>query len=342
MKRTITIAAAALTVGSLAACGSSGSAARSTGSTSTTQARSTATTTKSPVAATSKSPSPKPTPTVTPTMVSDKFKWSQSICTKLDVNAVAKVVKGLPKKQAELAHSEVGFLTTDNCQFDLVTSSEYGDSASYGLSARTWTVADWAALKRNSLQGDDTMKAVKLGAHGAMVDNNGSGWVLVGNRILTVMGPFKATTAAQATSLLKLAMPKVAAVKPLPALIGLPVCGKANDEAAAVIGGQASVRRDQNIDHGSVVLCAWSVRGGSVSVENRGAFEGATKQVKGEAPRVPKAQTVKGLGTAAVYFPDSGELHVATKDHKISINSSGAHSNKKRLIALAKVLVSDS
>lgn len=274
-------------------------------------------------------------------MVSDSFKWSQSICTKLDVNAVAKILKALPKKQGKLVNTDVGYLTTDSCQFDLITSSEYGNAASFGISAHTWTVAAWQQLMKNSLEGDDTLKSVKLGAHGALVDDTGMGYVLVGDRILSVLGPFKATTGAQVIALLKLAMPKVPSVKPLPALIGLPECGKANDEAAAIIGGPAIIRRDQNIDHGTVVLCGWSSREGSVSVEARGGYDNAAKQVKDEATRVPKAQIVKGVGTAAVYFPDNYQLDVATKEHKLTIDSSGSHTNKQRLIALAKVLVAD-
>lgn len=347
MKRAMTAAVAALAVSGLAACGSSGGSAGSTPSgtvgapPASTSSRSTASPT--PPSTTATTSSPAPTPTATVTSVSDTYKWTHSLCSKLDVDDVAKIVEGVPKKQAKLVHTEVGFLTTDNCQFDLITSSEYGNAVDYGVSARTWTVADWQRLKTNSLRGDDTLKSVKLGAHGALVDDM-SGWVLVGNRIVTVLGPFKATTTARAIALLKLAIPKAAAVKPLPALLGRPECAKANAEAAAVIGGPATVRRDDISEGGQGdkwPACGWATRGGSVSLFAQYTGSPAIDQIDRRVRQVEDAQRVKGLGVAAVYFPSAAELHVATEKYLVTIDSSGTHTDKKRLVALARAVLSN-
>lgn len=331
MKRTMTAAVAALTVSVLAGCGSSASSVAPAPSSHPTGTHS--------ASATSRSASAAPTPTAKVTTVSDSQRWQHSLCSKLHVSDVARAVGGIPKKQNKSVHSEIGYLTTDYCQFDLVTSSPDNTGVSYGTSARTWSVADWEQLKKNSLQGATTLKSVKLGAHGAMVDGN-IGWVLVGNRILSVLAPYKAPE-RQVTALMKLALPEVTSVQPLPALLGLPECGKANAQAAAVIGGPATVRRDEKIDglRGPVVMCGWATRGGSVSIEGQDGFSTSAQTVRQEATRVKSAQPVNGLGAAAVYFPDNAELHVATKGYKIILNSSGTHTNKKRLVALAHAVL---
>lgn len=335
MKRTMTIAVAAVAVSGLAACGSSGGAAVSTPThTPSSPAASTHSTTRaihtnagSPASSTS------PTPTAKATMVSDSFKWSHSLCSKIGVNKVAKVVKAeVVVPQTKVVTSDVGYVTFDSCQYALQGATEYGGHASYGISADTWTEAEWDEQLRLDLKDNDTDKAIKIGSHKGMAGKV-SGYVLVGNRIVQAVGSTESTR-EQIVSLLKLAVPQVPSVKPWPALLGKSACAKGNAAAASVIGGPATIRRD---DSNGSVICGWAVHQASASIYGMQVDNAATA-INDEAGRVPKSEKIKGLGEAAVYFPN-GELHVATKKSEVTVNGTGEHVTKDKLVALAKAML---
>ncbi|WP_446666383.1 hypothetical protein [Flexivirga sp. B27] len=338
MKRTMTIAVAAVAVSGLAACGSSGGVAVSTPThTSGSPAVSTHSTTRaihtnagSPTPSTS---STSPTPTATATMVSDSFKWSHSLCSRIDVNKVAKVVKAeVVVPQTKVVTSDVGYVTFDSCQYALQGETQYSGHASYGISADTWTEAEWDEQLRLDLKDNETDKAIKIGSHKGMADKV-SGYVLVGNRLVEAVGNTE-TTREQIVALLKLAVPQASSVKPWPALLGKSECAKGNAAAASAIGGPATIRRD---DTNGSVICGWAVHQASASIYGM-PMDDAAKAIKDEAGRVPKSEKIKGLGEAAVYFPN-GELHVATKKSEVTVDGTGEHVTKAKLVALAKAML---
>ncbi|HWC22951.1 MAG TPA: hypothetical protein VG502_11675 [Flexivirga sp.] len=336
MNRTLATTAAVFTAMSLAACGSSGSSAAggSTSSTATTTA-STATTTSGTSHATPASSATSPTPTPQLTTASTAQKWASSLCSKIDVNKVAKVVDSqvvVPQKQ--VTSSDVGYVTFDTCQYALQGADRWAGQASYGISADTWTTAEWDAQLHHDLTDNDTDKAVTVGGHHGMASKV-TGYLLVGNRVVQVVGG-TGSTREQMVGLLKLAVPAAPSVKPWPALLGVPQCNKGNAAAAAAIGGPATIRRD---DADGSLMCGWAAHRASVSVYGMPAEDSAT-MVTDEAARVPKSQKIKGLGLAAVYFPN-GELHVATKKSKVTVTGTGEHVTKGKLVALTKVMLAD-
>lgn len=254
---------------------------------------------------------------------------------------MAKAVNGVASgAQTKLVTSDLGYLTMDRCQLAVVTSSDYGSAVSYALSTSTWTVAQWEELKKTSLKGDAATHLAKIGAHGALVTKN-MGWVLVGDRIVNVLGLYDGT-AAQVTALLKLAVPKVASVQPWPDMLGLPACGTANAEAATVLGGPATVRRDEKDEGGAdraVPYCGWATHGAAVSVSAQSGIADPIKRVHEDAARRKKGEKVKGLGAAAVYFPSSATLEIATKKNKVTVEAWGERPTKEALVALGKAVL---
>lgn len=323
---------ATIVAGSLAACtGSSGSGTPSSSGHVTTSA----------------GPSAHQRPVAT-----DAEIWSSSLCSRLDPRKVAKVERpGITAATArQVVATEIGLPTFDFCTVALQRDGETTGPApydvSYGVSANTWTAAEWASFKNERLQGPGGYHAepLEIDGHSGLIDytpGTGRTMVLVGDRVLTVGEPGNTHVKKQVIAELKVALPTVDQISPRPAIVALPACGKGDHQAVLALGGSAMVRRDEGSGVG--LTCGWATRSSYARVYADHGSGNWPVVVKSMQRRWPDATTVNGVGKAAVYTDAHGgeprTLRVATTKSLVFVQGSGEHVGKATLTALAKKII---
>ena len=256
--------------------------------------------------ATKRSAPTSPTASATPTPLTEDEAWAASLCGQVDVAAVAKAMDA-EVFRGSIRPGPVGIPTYDTCSL-VVGSEEAGSDLDLAVSATAVTDADWAAIKK--YEQDTTGRYSEI----EPIDVGDEGYfrapsvavARVGDRVVRASFRGEPVSAEEMSGVLAAAVPTVPAIEVGPAVVALPGCSEADAEAAAVLGADATLRRDGQGDDGP--FCGWATSTAAVSVS-------AAKIDGGPSLKDDIAafggEEVAGLGTEAAYFGGEDGLRLS-------------------------------
>lgn len=214
--------------------------------------------------------------------MSDDQWWAESLCSQLDLSALGEAT-GVSGLERVLGNSyEVGVPATRDCA---VANEEQamGTTLTIGVSVAPVTEDYWAQITdaQSALleQPAIEMQAVDVGDAAFVTPSLGK--ALVGDRVVTLdTMDASALTPEQLEAGLELVAQAVEAGGPgtAPAQQAIPECTQADEEAAALLGEEPTVRADFYHPAFEAPNCLWATRTGAVQVSARPVDDAAAEQ----------------------------------------------------------------